>query len=383
VRTFVFKAYNNKKKNNVLHNQINIAGCVWNHCIALHKRYYRLFGKHLHPFHLMKHITKLKKLPRYAFWKNLDAQAIQDVVDRIERSYQLFFGNIKKKSKRKVNPPSFKKVKKYKSITLKQTGYGLQGGNTIRIGKKLYRFFKSRDIVGRIKTLTIKRDALGDIYLVFVTDAEHSVVPTTTGKTAGADFSMKDFLVLSDGTIRPAPQPLKKLLAELKAASKKHSKKKKGSKNRDKARLNLVRVHRKIKNQRRDFHFKLGRSITQEFEIFCIEDLCMAGMKALWGRKISDLGFADFVEILKFQSTKTTCRIVKVDRWFPSSKTCNCCKHINKDLTLRDRTWICPACGVLHDRDLNAAKNIHESGVGIATLERGDVRPEEILAVAA
>src|ERR1039458_7066271 len=153
MRTYVFKAYASKR-NQKLHRQIDIAAQIWNHCIAVHKRYYRRYGKHLHQFRLMKRITRMKKLQRYFHWKELGSQAIQDVVQRIEKGYQAFFAGIKAKTARKVRPPSFRKRVTYQSFTLKQAGYAITG-NLIAIGSQQYRFFKSREIEGKIKTLTV------------------------------------------------------------------------------------------------------------------------------------------------------------------------------------------------------------------------------------
>ena len=382
MRTLVFKAYASKR-NRKLHRQIDIAASIWNHCIALHKRYYRLFGKHLNQFQLMKHLTKLKKLPRYSFWSEVGSQSVQDVVQRIEKGYQLFFKHAKDRkagrpSSRKVRPPTFRKRTKYQSFTLKQAGYALSG-NRLRIGKQQYRFFKSREIEGKIKTLTVKRDALGDIFFIFITDAEHQTLHAATTEIAGMDFGLKDFLTISDGSKEPAPQPLKLALKQLAKANRSLSKKQKGSNNRRKARKNLARLHRMIANRRKDFHFKLARQLTQRYNAIAIEDLNLSGMKALWGRKVSDLGFASFVQILEHQATKTGCTIIKVGRWFPSSKLCSSCGTVNERLSLRDREWACD-CGAIHDRDLNAALNIQRAGT--SALGLGDVRPEATLAVA-
>lgn len=383
MKTFAYKAYTSKR-NRKLHRQIDVAASVWNHCIALHRRYFRRFGKHLNLFQLMKHITKLKKLTRYAFWKELGSQAIQDIVQRIERGYQLFFGFQKSRrtgtsqSGRKVRPPSFRKRVKYTSFTLKQAGYTLSG-NHLKIGKQQYRFSKSREIEGNIKTLTVKRDALGDIFFVFVTDAEVQPVNAATTEIAGMDFGLKDFLTISDGTRIASPEPLKKSLNRLAKANRSLSRKKKGSNNRRTSRKALARVHRDISNQRKDFQFKLARTLAITYNAIAIEDLNLSGMKALWGRKVSDLGFASFVSILEHQASKTGCTIVKIDRWFPSSKLCSCCGTVNGGLSLRDRIWTCD-CGVTHDRDLNAAVNIQR--VGASTLGLGDVRPD-FLAIAA
>ena len=131
--------------------------------IALHRRYYRLYGKSLNVNKLMKHITKLKKQKRFAYWNLLGSQAIQDIAQRIDRSYKLFFENHKRGIR--SAPPSFKKVRRYKSFTLKQAGYWLPDGNRIVIMGREYKYFKPREVEGKIKTLTVKRDSLGNIYL--------------------------------------------------------------------------------------------------------------------------------------------------------------------------------------------------------------------------
>src|SRR3712207_5127579 len=158
MKTLKFKLYSHKR-NKYLKRTINAAGVIYNHCIALHKRYYRMWGKHLSCAKLQSHIAKLRK--RNPFW-----QSVQDICQRIEKAYQLFF----KHNNKGVRPPEFKKVKKYKSFTLKQAGYKFLGGNRVKIGSRVYQFWKSREIEGTVKTLTIKRTPLGELFMVIVVD---------------------------------------------------------------------------------------------------------------------------------------------------------------------------------------------------------------------
>lgn len=199
MKTFCFKLYK-AKRNRKLHRQINAAGLIYNHCIALHKRYYRLYHKSLNVYALQKHLTKLKKIPRFSYLKEIGAQAVQDITQRIDRAYKLFFRNLKQKVR--TAPPSFKKVRKYKSYTLKQAGWKLLEGNAVRIGTQKYRYFKSRGIEGTVKTVTIKRDALGDLYLYFVCETAENEVLARTGKSVGYDFGLTQFLTASDGNDR-------------------------------------------------------------------------------------------------------------------------------------------------------------------------------------
>lgn len=371
-KTFKFKLYKSKR-NKTLNRQINISSQIYNHCIALHKRYYRLFGKYLSPYKLKLHLTKLKKLERYSHWNFVGSQAVQDIAERIHKAYQLFFEGIKEG--RTVSPPNFKKRFKYKSFTLKQAGYKLLDGNKIRIGKKIFGYHKSRDIQGIVKTVTVKRDRVGDFFLCFSCELPDSNSNRTmTGKIAGFDFGLKTFLTPSQGA-DPIKSPLffKESLKEIKKANRKLSRKKKGSNNRKKARINLARVHRRVANRRQDYHFKLAGSLSQAYDHLFFEDLDLAGMKARFGRKVSDLGFYNFQKILEHCCKRNGAVIGRIDRFFPSSKLCGACSHKNESLGLRDRSWSCPECGTFHDRDKNAADNILREGA--SSLGLGSVGP--------
>jgi putative transposase len=369
MKTLKFKLYQHKR-NRFLKRSINAAGVIYNHCIALHKRYYRMWGKHLNCAKLQSHIAKLRK--RKEFWQSVGSQAVQDICQRIEKAYQLFF----KHNKKGVRPPGFKKVRKYKSFTLKQAGYRLLGGNRVKIGSRVYQFWKSREIEGKIKTLTIKRTPLGELFMVIVVDSvDEPEIKFTTGKIAGFDFGLKTFLTCSDGTIIESPQFFKQSLNVIKKANRHHSKKLKGSSNRERARKNLVRAHEDIANRRSDWFWKLAHELTNRFDVLCFEQLFLKGMKRLWGRKISDLALRDFLDILEWQALKKGKQLVYIDQWYPSSKTCSNCGHILESLDLSVRRWRCPSCLSVNDRDENASLNIKR--VGSSTLGVGDVRQSQ------
>ncbi|MBR3746427.1 MAG: transposase [Selenomonadaceae bacterium] len=364
MKTFCFKLYKSEH-NAKLHKQIDAAGLTYNHCIALHNRYYKLFGKFLNQNKLKKHLTKLKKLSKFGYLSEYGSQAVQDVAERIHRAFELFFGNVKRKVR--CSPPKFKKVRRYKSFTLKQTaGWKLDEDNhTITINGHSYKYFQSRRIKGKVKTVTIKRDSLGDIYVFLVTDAKIFEVETRTGQRVGFDFGLKTFLTAPDGCDITSPLFFEKNSKLIVKASRELSRKRKGSNNRQRARLKLARFHKKAANQRHDFHFKLARKLCLEYDTICIEDLNVAAIKKLYGKKISDSAFSDFVRILKYAASKFGTLIVEVGRYFASSQLCSECGEKNpqvKDLKIRE--WICRKCGAHHDRDRNAAINILLEGLG-------------------
>lgn len=363
MKTYCFKLYQSER-NSKLHRQINIAALIYNHCIAIHKRFYALFGKHLNRNKLQKHLVRLKRLPRFSFLKELGSQAVQDVTDRIERAYTLFFRNVARKIR--CSPPNFKKVRRYKSFTLKQSGWKLdEDSYTLTLNGQHYRYFQSRRISGKIKTVTIKRDSLSDIYIYVVTDAVDSPVMTRTGKSVGYDFGLKRFLTASDGRDIIRPLFFAQNIRRIKQACRNLSRKRKGSNNQQRARLNLARLYKQSANQRHDFHFKLARQLCREYETVCIEDLNVKAMQRLYGRKIGDLGFSEFIGILKYEAMKFGTTIIKVDRYFASSQLCSECGFKNPAVKeLKVREWDCPQCGVHQERDRNAAINILVEGSG-------------------
>ena len=366
IKTLSFKLYNSRK-NKYLHQKIDISGKIYNHLIALNRKYYNLFKKRPSKYQIQKHITKLKKLKKYTFWKIVPSQSIQDITDRIERAYILFFSNLKNKIK--CSPPSFKKVKKYKSITLKQAGYKLLEKNKIKIQSQIYKYFKSREIPKNIKTITIKRNLIGDVYLFISIDIKESKDHVLTGKIAGFDFGLKTFLTSSDKKKIISPEFFKNSLKKIKRAHKNLSRKKLKSKNRIKARIDLARIYKKLSDSRKDFFFKLAHDITDKYDYIFLEDLNLKGMKKLWGRKISDLAFYEFMLILKYIANKKGKTVHQVDRFFPSSRLCSNCNEKNKTLSLKERVWTCTSCNKKHDRDVNAAINNAREGASSLGLD--------------
>ena len=371
MKTYKFKLYSNHG-NRELHKTIEGHASVWNHCVALQRRYYALYGKHISKFRLMKHIGKLKKTCRFAHWTQLPSQSVQDVVARIDEGYKAMFESRAKGQK--WGRPRFKPRRKYKSFTLTQAGWSLLSGNQIKLGKRVYRYFKSRDMCGTPKRCTIKRDAVGDVYIrVLTAHVEPDLNRTMTGKIAGFDFGLKRYLTGSNGHDIESPLFFKRNINAIKHASRKHSTKRKGSTNRQRTRLNLARKHRMIEHERSDFQWKLAHQLTEEYDEIRLEDLNLQGMKALWGRKVSDLAFGAFVQKLVYIAAKKGVKITFIDKWYPSSKTCSACGAVNEALNLRDRTWQCPNCHTQLDRDRNAAINIYR--VGASTRAGEDVSP--------
>jgi putative transposase len=268
---------------------IDVASEIWNHSVALKNRYYKMFGKGLPKSRLQAHLAKLRRT-RFAHWKSVDSQSVQAITDRLYLGWEAFFkGDIKR-------PPTFRKRRKYRSFTLKQSGYKVLGHGRIKILSRNYRFNQSRPLTGIVKTVTVRRDPVRDFYITFSCDqvVQPEQAPKT-GESAGADFGLKDFLTLSTGATIAAPQPLKAELRHLRKAQRVLSRKQKGSKARKRARVAVARVHKKVANIRNDWQWKQARMLVTVFDLLVLETLNLKAMQRLWGRKVGDLGFADFL----------------------------------------------------------------------------------------
>lgn len=360
-QTYKFRLYE-CDRNKHLHRSIDASAQIWNHCIALHRRYYRIFGKSLGYYRLKRHIKVLRN--RNPYWKLVGSQATQNIVERIDKAYRRFFDWAKTRKGPKCRPPKFKPFHKYKSFTLTQVGWKLLGGNRLTIQQRNYKFCKSRDIEGTIKTVTIKRDSLNRLWVCFSVVKDDPIPETRTGNTAGFDFGMKDAKFLTPSVGKPITSPLffRQNMRAIGRRNRELARKRKGSSSHKKAKHRLAKAHERAANQRRDWHFKTAHALLDQCDTIYIEDLCMRGMQRRWGRKVSDLAFADFVKILEHLAIRRGKRVVKIDRWAPTSKTCSCCGSVKGNLGLHERVFECNQCGLTICRDRNAAINIHRLG---------------------
>ena len=230
-------------ENRELHKTIDSHAHVWNHFVALCRRYYAIYGKYPGKKALMRHLTKLKRLSRFAHWNLLPSQSLQDIIQRLDKAYTQMFADPQKV----VSVPGFHALRNDSDTslyTLKQAGWKLLQNNYIRIGKRIYRYFKSREILGNPKRCTVKRDSVGDAWIIILTDyIEMPLNRPTTGNSAGFDFGLKRYLTGSDANNYDSPQFFKRSLNAIKRANRKHSRKVKGSNNRERASLNLARKH--------------------------------------------------------------------------------------------------------------------------------------------
>jgi putative transposase len=316
-------------------------------------------------------LTNLKL--EYEWLKKPNSQSLQKTLRNLDTAFNRFFI---KKSKF----PKFKSRRGKQSICIPQ--------NTIIENKKLYipkfkegiEIKQHRPIEGTIVNSTISKKPCGHYYVCIT--VERKIKKYKQNKTAiGIDLGIKDLATLSSGKRYKNIRTYRTLEKSLARLQRQHSKKVKGSSNREKARVKVARLHERIGNIRSNHLHQITHKIVSENQTIILEDLNVRGMmkNRRLAKSVADVSFYEFARQIQYKSEWHGRTVIFVDRWYPSSKTCNECSFVNQGLTLEDREWDCPRCGSHLDRDFNAAKNIKREGlktVGITELACGeDVRP--------
>ena len=344
---------------------------VHNHFLRLENRYYRIYGKYAGRFRLQPHLTQLLERT-HQHWTWIPRDTLDAVIIRLHLAWERFF------DVPSVGRPKFKRKERYRSAKF-QSGYLLEEGRVrlsfkewdeasqrFKFNKRWFSFHHHRTWKGNVRYIQILRDAVGTYWLYIVTDDTSKEALPATGESVGADFGMDTYLTLSNGEKIQSPEFLKQSLKHLRKFYQSLSRKVKRSNNWWRAVREIARLCRHIANQRRDWHFKLATDLCRRFDLIATETLNLDGMKRLWGRKVSDLAFGSFVEILKFKCFKHNREFHQVGQWTATTKPCSACGFHNANLSLSDRQWTCPECGAHHDRDVNAAMNILRAACGPA-----------------
>ena len=351
LKTYKFRLSPTKNQIDKLDQMLETCRILYNSCLVDRNRHYESTGKGLSYIAQAKILTGDKK--RIEYLTNIHSQVLQDVLKRVEKAYNNFFRRVKEK-KGKAGYPRFKPQNRYDSITYTQSGFEIIAGK-LKLSKIGHIKIKQhRQINGDIKTCAIKKE-IDKWYVCF--SVEYTPIPKPIpNKQIGIDVGIKSFAVLTGGKQIDNPKYLIKSEKRLIKKQRQLSSKVKGSNNRKKARIAVATLHKKVSNQRRDFHHKVSREIVDNYNLIKVEDLRIKNMvkNHKLAKSISDASWGQFFFFLTYKAVEAGSRVERVDPRYTSME-CHVCHNINYDLTLADRTWTCPSCHTVHDRDGNSA----------------------------
>lgn len=300
---------------------------------------------------------------QFEWYADVSQRVTRNAIDDLDSAFRHFFRRVK--AGQTPGFPRFKRKGMNDSFALRESAKFDVDGRWLRIEKFKTRIKLSQEVrfSGTHKQVTISRTADGKYYASILIETDDYQKSAGEG-SVGIDLGVKKLAVLSDGTKIPANQKLKKGLSKLKKHQRRLSRKKKGSNRRAKAKLKVARIHRRIANQRKAVLHELTDHLTKTYHTICIEDLNVKGMvkNHSLARAISDAGFGMFRQFLEYKAKLRGNTIKVVDRWFPSSKSCSGCGAVKNELSLSDREFVCEHCGMVMDRDHNAAVNILNHG---------------------
>ena len=353
-----------------INKQLGCCRFVYNNCLAFRKDSYQNEHISVSSSAAVKHITSLKKDNEWL--KDVHSKVLQQSVRDMNQAYDNFF-------KLHKGFPKFKsKHDNRQSCRFPKDAFIGVRGNRIDLIKVLkdIHFKCSRNDErylnrnqDKVKSITLSKEPNGKFYLSVLIDKPLRQVPQSSSMV-GLDLGIKDFAVTSDGQVIENIHFKKNEESRLKRLQRQISKKVVGSKNREKARLRFAKLNEKIRNRKLNFLHDVTNHLIDENQVIVMEDLNVKGMvrNHKLAESISEVNWGEFRRILTYKAAWHGRQLVFIDRFYPSSKRCNHCGYIYKELTLKDRQWVCPECGSLIDRDYNAALNILEEGERIIGL---------------
>ena len=374
-KAYKFRLYPNKEQAILINKTIGCSRFIYNHFLNQWNETYKETGKGLSYGKCSAQLPSLKKQEDTEWLKEVDSIALQSSLRNLSDSFDRFF-------KKQNKYPRFKsKNNPLQSYTTKETNGNISvEGNKLKLPKLgLVLFAKSREVEGRILNATIRRNPTGKYFVSLLVETEVEPIEKTDS-SVGVDVGLKDFAILSDGTVYKNPKFFRSLDTKLAKEQRKLSRRKiqalkdgrklSESKNYQKQRIKVANIHETIKNKRTDYLHKISTEIVKNHDIIGIEDLLVKNMmlNRKLAKSISEVSWAEFRTMLEYKAKWYGKEIIAVARNFPSSQLCSGCGYQNKAVkNLAVRKWECPECHAHHDRDTNASINLNQEALRILT----------------
>lgn len=358
-KAFKFRIYPTTEQEALLAKTFGCVRFVYNKMLSDRIKHYKETGKSLNN-------TPAQYKNEFEWLKEVDSLALANAQLNLNKAYKNFF------REKSVGFPKFKSRKSnHRSYTTNFVNGNIKlcEGDLTLPKLKAIKIKQHRMVPDdyKLKSVTISKTPTGKYFASILYEYEKQIELVKPEKFVGLDYSMKELFITSEGISAEYLRYYRLSLEKLKKEQRKLSKCENGSNNKNKQRLKVAKLHEKVANQRKDFLHKTSKQITNAFDVVCIEDLNMKGMsQALnFGKSVSDNAFGSFVSMLDYKLKERGKQLVRIDKWFPSSKMCSACGQIKDNLSLSDRTYHCEHCGLKLDRDYNASINIKNEGMRI------------------
>lgn len=366
LRAYKYRIYPDAQQCAVLAQFFGAKRWIYNHFLAENKSRFERKEKHLSNFDCNTEITKLKQQTETSWLKGIDDWCLKHASEDLATGFKNFFDSVKGTRKGpKVSVPRYKS--KYdNSQSYRTRGFKIDfETGTIKLPKiPNVKCIFDRKFTGTVKTATVSKTASGKYFVSILVEEPIQLKPST-GLEVGCDLGLKELLILSNGVKFAHPENmLAKAKRALKQAQRKHARTKKGSKNREKARIRVAKCYERITNQRNAYYHQISYYLVNNFDAIYMENLNVKGMlkHPTLARKIHESAWTTLVAMINYKAGVYGKTFHKIDRFVASSKTCSSCGHKLTNLDLGTREWTCPECETHHDRDLNAAQNILNQG---------------------
>lgn len=362
-KAYKFRIYPTKIQVDFLNKQFGAVRFIYNYFLNQRDTQFKETGKSDNYYAQTKTLKLMKGQKEFKWLKEINSQTCQQALQCLDAAYLKFF-------RKETAFPRFKKKKNHQSFCVPQHFKILEKGIIIPKLKSQIKCKFHREIIGEVKSLTISKTPIGKYFVSILVEQENKYKQTSEGKI-GIDLGIKDFVTLSNGT--KYSFSVSKKTKKLKKLQHYYSKKQKNSKRKEKLRLKIAKIYEKITNSRLNFQHKLSNKLTNEYQTICLESLKIKNMMKnhKLAKAIGEASWYSFVNMLQYKGKWKDCDIIQIDQFYPSSKTCSVCNWKKEDLKLSDRSWICPNCGMVHDRDINAAKNILTYGLSLKSISSG------------
>ena len=378
-RTYRYRSYPTPEQAGVLARTFGCARFVYNWALRLRTDAYYERHQRISYADTSAALTMLKREPQTVWLNDVSSVPMQQALRHLERTFRNFFEG-------RARYPAFHKKHGQQAAEYTTSAFRWDAAaKTLTLAKMdaplPIRWSRPLPEGAQPSTVTVSRDTAGRYFVSILVEEEIAQLPPGDAQV-GLDLGLHDVVVLHTGEKVGNPHFFHRDAKRLAKAQRRLAKKRLGSKNRDKARRKVARIHARIADRRRDFLHKLSTRIIRENQTICVESLRVKAMvrHPTLAQAVSDVGWGELVRQLTYKAAWYGRALVAVDKWYPSSKRCSDCGHVLSSLSLDTRRWTCPECGSVHDRDVNAAKNVLAAGLAVSAcgeaIRPGRVRPD-------